>query len=411
MGVSKRKRILFAAYGASHVNMLVPVMRKLARRGDIEQRILALTTARAVAEKEGFDCIGYADLLSQADGEARHHGERLAAGLDHSLIPPEESIAYLGLSYAELEVDHGPEEAARLFEQEGRQCFLPVRTMERLLARERPDLVVTTNSPRSEQALVLASGRRGVPAFPLGDLFLEPEWRWMSGPGYGVRVGVLGEWVKRLLIEKGRPANEIVVVGNPALDHLTTPEAVESGRALRRRLGWEDRRVIAWALPFVRAGDTRIAPVQDKLQVLRGMSRKDPDLRFIVRAHPNQKPEFGDLPDTFHESPRTDPVHAVIHAADVVLTEFSMVGFEAAMADKPLVTIGSHGTVPYGELGLSLEIARVDQLESALLETMRRRPSPRMDILGAPPLGTATDRVIAEIDDLLERYRRASQGG
>lgn len=394
-------RILFAAYGASHINMLMPVMRALRTRGDVEQRILALTTAHAVAAAEGFDAVGFRDLWQAGDETARDHGRRLAAGMAGGLVAIEESEAYLGLSYAELEADSGAAEAARRYETEGRAAFLPVRTVGRLIDRWRPDLVVTTNSPRAERAMILAAGQRDLPALALGDMFLDFEWQWMADNGFATRVAVLGESVRRHLVAKGRRAETIAVTGNPAFDRLVSAETVATGHALRQQLGWSTNRVVAWTLPAVSPGDTRIAPVPDKLAILHRMLDRDPDLRIILRAHPNQQMDFGDLGPRFHVSPRTESVHAVIHAADVLFTEFSMVGLEAALAGKPVVTNSADDAIPYGPLGLSHDIASIAELDAALTRALAHRPAPRLDLLGAPPTGTATANVIAQIDGLL----------
>lgn len=396
-----RQYVLFAAYGASHMNMLIPVMERLSERADIDQSILALTTARPVAEQSGFRCVGFSDLLTDNDDQAIEMGRKLAAELGHQLVTDDESVAYMGLSYAKLVAGHGTEGAAELYQVRGRQCFLPIKTVGHLLDRMQPDLVVTTNSPRAEQALVAAAGERDIPAFPIGDLFLNSECPWMSRNGFGTRVGVLAEWVQQHLIDKGRNPEDIVVVGNLALDRLGSAADIFSGKRLRANLGWQDKTVIAWDLPFERAGDTRIAPIEQKMAILKQMAAAYPRLRFFVRAHPNQKIDFGDFPTAFRESPRKQDILAVIHAADIVLTEFSMVGFEAALAGKPVVTIGASSTVPYAELGLSRQVIDLSDLEAALKQVIVDRPSPRLDLLGAPPLGQSTDLVIAQIDELL----------
>lgn len=396
-------RILFTSYGASHINMLMPIMRALRKRGDVVMRILALTTAHAVARAEDFDTIGFADLWQTGDDTARAHGRRMAAGLDGQLVTIAESEAYLGLSYAELEAEAGIERANQLYAEQGRGAFLPIHTVGRAIDDWHPDMVVTTNSPRAERAMVLAAGRRGIPALALGDMFLDFEWQWMADNAFATRVAVLGESVRRHLIAKGRTPETIAVTGNPALDRLVGPEAIAGGKALRERLGWQERSVIAWTLPAVTPGDTRIAPVPDKLAILNGMLDRDPDLRIILRAHPNQQIDFGDLGDRFHISPRQESVHAVIHAADVLFTEFSMVGLEAALAGKPVVTNSSDDAIPYGPLGLSRDIETIAELDDALTVALRDRPPPRLDLLGAPPTGTATSNVIVEIDRLLQQ--------
>ncbi len=399
----KKYRILFSSYGASHINMLMPVMRALRARGDVEVRILALTTAYAVARAEGFDTIGFADLWRDGDDVARAHGRRMAQGLDGQLVTIAESEAYLGLSYAELEAEAGVEGARQSYADQGRAAFLPVATVGRAIDDWQPHLVVTTNSPRAERALIMAAGQRGIPALALGDMFLGFEWQWMADNDFATRVAVLGESVRKHLVEKGRDPDTIAVTGNPAFDRLVGDDAVAGCKALRKRVGWQDRSGIAWTLPAVSPGDTRIAPVPDKLAILQRMVDRDPDLRIILRCHPNQNLDFGDLGDRFYVSPRDESVHAVIHAVDVLFTEFSMVGLEAALAGKPVVTNSSDDTIPYGPLGLTRDIGTIAELDDALTTALRDRPPPRHDLLGAPPTGTATANVIAEIDGLLQQ--------
>lgn len=395
-------RILYASYGAGHINMLIPVMRALRERGDMDQRILALTTAHAVAEADGFETIGFADLWRRGDEVAMRHGKRLTKGLDDSLVSRAESTAYLGLSYAELEKDTGVSEAVIRYERLGRGAFLPVNTVGRAIEDWQPNLVVTTNSPRAERAMILAAGQRGIPTLALGDMFLNKEWRWMADNRFATRVAVIGEWVRQHLIDKGRNTDSIAVTGNPVLDPLVSAESLASGKTLRARLGWESRKIIAWALPSLKPGDTRIAPLPDKLAILHDMRGRDANLRFILRAHPNQQIDFGDLGDSFYVSPRHESVHAVIHAADVLFTEFSMVGLEASLLGKPVVTNSLDDTIPYGPLGLSHDIKSIAELDDALTAALRGREGPRPNLLGAPPIGTATANVIAEIDRLLQ---------
>ncbi|MDF1734455.1 MAG: hypothetical protein P1U37_04160 [Minwuia sp.] len=403
-----QSRILFASYGASHINMQMPVMRALRRRGNIDVRILALTTAYSVAVAEGFDTIGFRDLLQPGDDIARAHGKRLAAGLDGGLVSVEESEAYLGLNYAELEASLGPARAAATYAENGRAAFLPIQTVGRAIDEWQPDLVVTTSAPRAERSMILAAGQRGIPALALGDMFLGFEWRWMADNAFGTRVTVLGESVRRHLIEKGRDPGSVAVVGNPAFDRLVSAETIASGQLLRERLGWQDNSVIAWTLPAVNPGDTRIAPIPDKLAILKSMLDRDPDLRLILRCHPNQKIDFGPLDHRFHVSPRQESVHAVIHAVDVLFTEFSMVGMEAALAGKPVVTNSTDDAIPYGSLGLTQNIDTIAELDETLIRVLRDRPTPRLDLLGAPPTGTATDNVLGEIDLLLSSRRKSS---
>lgn len=382
--------------------MLLPVMDALRTRGDVDISVLALTMARGKVAKAGYDPIGFRDLVEPGDEAALAIGRRLAESLPPSSdVPHDESVAYLGLSYRELELGLGERGAQDRFAAEGRRAFLPVETTGRLIDRLDPDIVVATNSPRAERAMIEAAGRRSIPSLALGDLFLNSEWPWMARNGYATRVGVMAEWVKRHLIEKGRAPEDIVVTGNPAFDRIVSPDARDAGKCLRQALGWQDNLVIALALPLVRAEDPRLSAYGDYVGELEHFCRQAPDARVIIRPHPNQPLQDFEMPPDFRFSGRDEDFYAVLWASDIVVTAFSTVGLEAALAGRQVVTIGADGTVPYGELGLSTEIADVRELGQALDRVRRERPRPDLSRLGAPPPGTATGNVVRLIDDLL----------
>lgn len=398
-----KSRILFAAYGASHIRTLLPVITSLQSREDVQVKVLALTTARATAENAGCETVGFADLWRDGDDRARELGAELAKDMDTAIVAHEESVAYMGLSYAELERREGIEVASELFAAKGRGAFLPIDTVGRLLDDFRPDLVVATNSPRAERASIEAAGKRGIASLALGDLFVMESWPWMARNGYATRIAVLGEWVKRRLISKGRDADDIVVTGNPGLDHLAAAHNIEAGKRLRQAFGWQDRRVLTWALASIRPSDEALVSVAAKVELLKRMTNRDTALRVVIRPHPNQQLDFGELNSSFRISGRDEDIVSLVHASDMVMTEFSMVGFEAALLGKPVVAIGRSGQLPYQELGLAREVSDLMNLEAALQEAADMQLQPRMDLLGAPPLGESTGRVIAEIEDLLSR--------
>jgi len=151
------KRVLFVTYGGGHVNALLPVIQNLSRRrADVETHVLGLTTAASVLREAGVPFLGFKDVLRADDHVAIEHGRRLAAETPGQ-VDPEESLAYLGLSYADLVAQRGEQGARTAYAEKGRMAFLPITALERVFDRVQPDLVVSTNSPRGERAsMVLA---------------------------------------------------------------------------------------------------------------------------------------------------------------------------------------------------------------------------------------------------------------
>ena len=76
---------------------------------------------------------------------------------------PRESAAYLGLSWADLARDKGDAQADALYAQYGRQVFLPVDTMERIIRRVGADRSWLPARRRAERAAILAARRCAYP--------------------------------------------------------------------------------------------------------------------------------------------------------------------------------------------------------------------------------------------------------
>jgi hypothetical protein len=135
---------LFVSYGGGHVKALLPVARRVRELGLAQPVYLALTTAAAAVRQAGIAVLGFQDLMAANDERARRKGEELVAQLQVEAAERNESIAYLGLSYVDLEDRLGQQAAAKQYLQFGRQAFLPLGILERAMKRCRPALVSTT---------------------------------------------------------------------------------------------------------------------------------------------------------------------------------------------------------------------------------------------------------------------------
>lgn len=399
--MAKTRRVLMVTYGGGHVALAIPVKEELERRGGYEVEFLALTTAGPALARKGIPSLGFRDFLRPEDAEARARGEELAGTQPAGLVPREETVAYMGLSYQDLVTRLGAEEAARRFAERGRQCFLPITVLERILAERRPDLVMTTNSPRAEQAAILAAGRLGIPAVCVVDLFGLWEVEWMGKPDYADRICVLGEFVRGILLEAGRDPGDVVITGNPAFDRLADPSLAEAGRRLRTELGWEDKTVILWASQP--EPDDPELPRRIDSVVLDAVARH-PDWALLIRPHPSEDVDFGELPPRVALSTSADPLDTALHASDLVLTMTSTVGLEGVMLGRPMVACDfSQYTpdVPFTKHGLATGVESLEEIEEGIVRALAA-PVPDSGI----PLGTSARRVadvLVEVMDARER--------
>lgn len=380
------KTVLFVTYGSGHVRMVVPVARALAESGLARPVVLALTTAAPVVKAAGLELLQFADFLTADDEPALAYGRRLLADLKGPVADPEESVAYLGLCYAELVQDVGPAEAERLYLREGRQAFLPLKTLERMVAKVAPALVVSTNSPRSERAAITAAGRLGLPSVCMVDLFCLDEVKWIGDAAYADRVCVLNESVRRFLVAAGRGNEQIVVTGNPAFDTLGDPVHVQKGRLLRQERQWNGKYVLLWPTQVEPAyhpfnglpGDVDL-PARALASVIRWVLSRD-DCVLCIR------PRAGETLPAVPADPRLvftgqeTGLPALLQAVDLVVTLNSTVGLEGHLAGTALVQVlGSvfDDAMPLKAYGIADEAVREADIGAALdrcVHRPRRQP-------------------------------------
>src|SRR5689334_9626970 len=127
MPLPSPKKILFVTYGGGHAAMVERVAHALAPYG-FAIEILALTLGGPHFKRRNIPYLGFKDFLTSQDTEALEWGKKLAA-LTHrpdSGIAEEEAIAYLGLSYWDMALREGEEEAARRWAEKQRNAFLPI---------------------------------------------------------------------------------------------------------------------------------------------------------------------------------------------------------------------------------------------------------------------------------------------
>lgn len=355
--------------------MLAPVAELLAKQG-YRTDYFALTTAKRYLDQLGIDSFGYADLpesQAPATGWAEHVALEHAPG--GGPVSQKESLAYHRVNLSELARTYGEQEAATRFRTFGRQSFLPVEAMRSVLSRVRPRVVVATNSPRTERALLQAAGELGIPAVCVVDLFALQEVAWIAAPNYAQRICVINETVKAMFIRSGRRDDEVVVTGNPAFDKLFAPDVGAAGRLIREERGWgTDRKTVLWASqieplkhPF--SDDIGDPSLPRRIEaVLREFVRDNANYRLVIRYHPSEQIAFEPDENVFF-SPTTDKLPAVLHAVDLVVVTASTVGVEAHLMGRPVISVDCsilRKDAPFSEMGVSVGVPQPEDLPDAI---------------------------------------------
>jgi len=403
---------LFVSYGAGHVKALLPVAQRVRELGLARPVYLALTTAAAVVRAAGIPVLGFRDVMKASDVRARAKGEELAAQLALQTAEWDESVAYLGLSYVDMENRLGPAHAAAQFAQYGRQSFLPLDVMQRIFQACQPALVITTNSPRAEQAAIHIARAMGLPSVCLLDLLGIWERDLLARPDYADAVCVLNDRVRRFLIDAGRPASDVHVTGNPAFDTLADTALKALGQGYRQQMGWNDLHVCLYAASPEPVRSPGVAGLGDPAwprrieQTLIELVRANPRLALWVRRHPSD-PSAEDVARLTHPRIRVAgpdmPLHAYIHGSDEVVVTVSTVGVEASLSGKRVTQV--RGSIldhlaPYVAMGLASRELTEAQLPNAW-DAPLSNTGPQVSAICT---GGAADRVVGGLQTVYENH-------
>jgi hypothetical protein len=405
------KTILFISYGGGHVNLLLPVFRQLILDENCKCEFLALTMAGVRLQEQGIPYLGFKDMLEPGDDQASAYGRELVGeeATGSMVVPYEESIAYMGLSFWDLVHRHGEEEADRIYREDGgRQAFYPITPLRRFLNKKQPDLIVTTNSPRAEQAAIDAATDLGIASVCVVDLFAFQEVRWIGKPGFATRVCVLSEFVRQMMIDAGRGEDEVIVTGNPAFDNLSTVRDSNTGQSFRAEKGWrDDEQVVLWASnvepkvhPFSAIEGNPELPRQVEVQLLQ-LIQQHKNIRVVFRPHPNDSYRPETLPERAELSTSDENLDTLLAAVDCVVVLSSTVGLQAALMGKPLVNIKLSifsRDAPYDDMGISIGVDDVADLNASILRALAEGQAGT----GLPETGTATEKVVNVIKTVLD---------
>lgn len=348
--MSRPPRVLFVSYGGGHIGMVLPVIRELEELiPGVECKLMALTTGHLKAKVTRPDALGYKDFLHLVDGAAAcHWGERLSAGNTSPDVPLDETIAYMGINYLDLIAQFGEAGAAERYRDHGRYGFQPLHFMRKVIQALEPDVVVATNSPRSERAALDVARSLNLPSIGMVDLFgldsdtyvlheTKPDW-----------TCVISEGVRQRLIGRGFSPSGVVVTGNPAFDGLFDPRNQVRAQQFLAGRGWQGLRPILFAghwEPVAHPSTT--VPVGQSLPreieaVLREYVQRREDLALVVRYHPSDWTQYPRLPNEarihFSEPPN-EPIHPLILASSVVVVQTSTVGLESAVGGRSVISV------------------------------------------------------------------------
>ena len=405
-----KKKIFFVVYGGGHAKLLLPIIKKLIAQKKFEIVLLALTTAKSFFDENDIKALGFSDFKNLYDCDISSYALDIIKKEDlNDSISHHESLNYHGINFIDLIDQFGKEKAKEIWLNHGRQGFYPINFFKKILRNIKPDLVISTNSPRSEKAALRASKYLNIPSLCLVDLFGVQEIDWLKVNGHGTKICVIDNKVKNFLIENGRNADEIVVTGNPAFDEINTQKNIEAGAKLRNKLdkGNKNTFFIFYASQVEplsyptknKKGDPNL-PNKVELE-LRAYVKKNKNARLFIRYHPSQNCEFTKQTRVYL-SLNTENLYQFIHCTDCVIVASSTVGYEAYLANKKLISLNCSifsDDAPYEKLGFSEGLDNIKELPLILDKYFEKRDSEQKH--QTPEKKQSTDKVLKVINSLV----------
>lgn len=373
-----KKQVLFVTYGGGHAQMVTPVVAALDNRVDVT--VLGLPAALAHLNAAGIQPITFADLVDPSlDREALIWGEDLARlhHSDHSGIARQQSVAYLGLSFADLVARHGPTTAQALLKIQGRNAFFPRSILERTLDRVKPDMVVATSSPRAEGAALEVARSRGLPSLAMIDLFSGVE-------GYvlpATEATFLTQLAADLCEAQGfysRQKTKAYILGNPAFDRLLTRQAQPDPEWISTRFPLAQGRPLVLHADMPAWLDSRTGKTHTKTEaeVWAEMAAVHSACHasgaaYAIRPHPSQARSL--FSKFVAEHPGTSlalgpDLHDLIERVDLVIARSTTVALEAVYLGQRVLQLEPqrHGDMPLVQMGVAAGCDDLETLASAL---------------------------------------------
>jgi hypothetical protein len=373
----KRKKILCVAYGGGHATMISPVVQHLNTHyaDQVDCITLALTMGGVHFKRCGLPYLGFKDFITDIDQDALNWGKKLAGKehSDHTQIPYEESIAYLGLSYVDLIQRFGETEAAKQYAEKGRMAFYPLSVMQRIFDQINPDFVLTTNSPRAEAAALQVANERNITSMALTDLVGK-----FTRPLKVDHICVASRSALDIYKQSNlAEAKQYHLTGNPAMDHASSAQQ-QDGTAWRKKHYPENITKNTWVLLAEQEGywhETESWILWEEAQIIDNLERvytacQSQKATLLIRPHPTMKPELytnwarTKPPSTVFMADH-HPLYELLNACDLLLSNNSSIMLNMLYMQKPILLIhyaNDMSYLPLDQLGCAFTAPITDAL-------------------------------------------------
>lgn len=351
------KKIFFVTYGGGHANIVELLTKELVKNDNFQIEILALTSAFEYLKKtlpnnqQNLSIYALSDLMhlfNEDNEKIKKFGQNLLQQLNSKqTISKEETINYMGLSFFDLAVEIGEEEAQKKYLKEGRRAFKPVKSMETILKFIKPDVVVATTSPRFESASLIASNKLKIPSVQILDVF-STMYNGLEGDNICCFDTNSADKLSKIV----KHNQKIYVTGQPVIEESLKKISQLNKKNILKKLGLAgDEPTVLLATQKLLLSDEnnfKIGYADNEVvykNVLKELNKlhKKTGSNILLRIHPvsESKNFYKDLLKKFTHIKYVNDIislHESIAVSDIVVSHSSTVAMEAAYSGRETFT-------------------------------------------------------------------------
>jgi len=349
-------KVLFVSYGGGHINIINEVIKEIIKYKNIDFKVLALTTAydksvSLFSNKYIKKISDYKDLFKKDIEKINYYGSLILEDNYNasSGISKEDTLIYLGLSMFDLVQTYGEKKAFDLYNIKKRQAFIPIRTMKKILEHEGISLVVTTTSPRFEEASLIAANELGMETIQILDLFGE-----LYPLPKANHIVCMNSYISESLKRQGLIKNKYYYFGQPAIEKTVKNILSIDKVIIKNKLGLNNNKVLLYATqkPNIYNEDfsyydfAGYETINDNIFSIFEFLYEKYNINILVRLHPNEN--FNDYKKWFDKYNFVQYINnkynleESLAICDVLLNQASTVSVEAISANKDVFTFKYH---------------------------------------------------------------------
>ncbi|QNM87375.1 hypothetical protein [Aliarcobacter cryaerophilus] len=350
-------KVLFVSYGGGHINIINEIIKEIIKYKNIDFKVLALTTGYNNSESIFSDkyvkkISDYKNLFKEDIEKIEHYGNLILEENYNSSsgISKEDTLIYLGLSMFDLVQTYGEKKAFDLYNIKKRQAFIPIRTMKKILEHEGISLVVTTTSPRFEEASLIAANELGIDTMQILDLFgeLYPLPR-------ANHIICMNNYISESLKKQGLIENKYYHFGQPAIEKTVKNILSINKSNIKNKLKLNNNNktlLYATQIPNIYNEDysyhsfAGYETINNNIFSIFKFIYEKYDINIIVRLHPNE--DFNDYKKWFDKYKFVQyandkcNLEESLAVCDVLLNQASTVSIEAISSNKDVFTFKYH---------------------------------------------------------------------